>query len=42
MISKVYFPRLILPLAAVTSKLVDFAIAMLLLGVLMASVPNAA
>jgi lipopolysaccharide transport system permease protein len=43
MISKVYFPRLLLPLAAVVSKLVSFGIAMLLLGVLMAAfriVPN--
>lgn len=35
MISKVYFPRLILPLAAVTAKLVDFTIAMGLLAILM-------
>jgi len=35
MISKVYFPRLVLPLAAVTAKLVDFAIAMGLLFLLM-------
>jgi lipopolysaccharide transport system permease protein len=35
MLSKVYFPRLILPLAAVASKLVDFSIAMSLLAVLM-------
>lgn len=35
MISKVYFPRLILPLSAVTAKLVDFTIAMLMLFVLM-------
>lgn len=35
MIRKVYFPRIILPLSAVISKLVDFAIAMLLLGALM-------
>lgn len=36
MISKVYFPRLILPLSAVLAKLVDFSIAMVLLAVLMA------
>lgn len=36
MISKIYFPRMILPLSAVVGKLVDFAIAMLLLFVLMA------
>jgi lipopolysaccharide transport system permease protein len=36
MISKVYFPRVLLPLASVAAKLVDFAIAMLLLFVLMA------
>lgn len=36
MISKVYFPRLILPLSAVAAKLVDFGIAMLLLFGLMA------
>eukprot|EP00913_Durusdinium_trenchii_P010898 g10227.t1 len=36
MISKVYFPRLILPLSAVTAKLLDFAIAMLVLAGLMA------
>ena len=35
MISKVYFPRIILPLSAVLAKLVDFAIALLLLAVLM-------
>lgn len=35
MISKIYFPRIILPLAAVVAKLVDFVIAMLLLFVLM-------
>lgn len=35
MLSKVYFPRIILPLAAVLSKLVDFAIALILLFVLM-------
>lgn len=36
MISKVYFPRLILPLSAIASKLVDFAIAMGLMALLMA------
>ncbi|MGD9857226.1 MAG: ABC transporter permease [Planctomycetaceae bacterium] len=36
MISKVYFPRMILPLSAVMSKLVDFSISMLVLFVLMA------
>jgi lipopolysaccharide transport system permease protein len=35
MLSKVYFPRLILPLSAVASKLVDFAIAMGMLAILM-------
>ena len=35
MISKVYFPRLILPVAAVAAKLVDFAIALALLAVLL-------
>jgi lipopolysaccharide transport system permease protein len=35
MITKVYFPRLIIPLAPVLGKLVDFAIAMLLLLVMM-------
>lgn len=35
MLSKVYFPRLILPLSAVLAKLVDFAIAMVLLALLM-------
>ena len=35
MISKVYFPRLILPLSAVASKLVDFSIAMVLLAGMM-------
>ena len=35
MISKVYFPRLILPISAVVAKLVDFSIAMLLLAALM-------
>lgn len=36
MISKVYFPRIILPAAAVCSKLIDFCVALLLLFVLMA------
>ena len=36
MISKIYFPRIILPMAAVLSKLVDFLIALLLLFGLMA------
>lgn len=36
MISKIYFPRIILPMAAVLSKLVDFSIALLLLFGLMA------
>lgn len=36
MISKVYFPRVILPISAVISKLVDFSIAMLVLFGLMA------
>ena len=35
MISKVYFPRVILPLSAVAAKLVDFSIAMLLLALFM-------
>lgn len=35
MISKVYFPRVILPLASVAAKLVDFSIAMVLLAGLM-------
>lgn len=35
MLSKVYFPRLILPFSAVLAKLLDFAIAMVLLFVLM-------
>src|SRR5690606_23761396 len=35
MISKVYFPRLILPMAADVSKLLDFAIASVLLAVMM-------
>ena len=36
MLSKVYFPRLILPLSAVVAKLVDFAISLVLLAALMA------
>lgn len=36
MLTKVYFPRLVLPLSAVLAKLVDFTIGMLLLFVLMA------
>jgi len=36
MISKVYFPRMVLPLSAVLGKLVDFSIGMLLLFLLMA------
>ncbi len=35
MLSKVYFPRLLLPLSSVVAKLVDFAIAMLILAGLM-------
>ncbi len=35
MISKVYFPRLVLPLAGVLAKLVDFAIALVMLSALM-------
>ncbi|MBI1904245.1 MAG: ABC transporter permease [Planctomycetes bacterium] len=35
MLSKVYFPRLLLPLSAVMAKLVDFSIALLILGGLM-------
>lgn len=35
MLSKVYFPRVILPMAGVLAKLVDFAIAMLMLASLM-------
>jgi len=43
MLSKVYFPRLILPLSTVLARLVDFCIAMVLLAALMAwfgIVPN--
>lgn len=36
MLSKVYFPRLILPLSGVLAKLLDFGIAMLMLATLMA------
>ncbi len=36
LISKVYFPRLVLPLSAVIAKLVDFTIAMVLLFAMMA------
>jgi lipopolysaccharide transport system permease protein len=36
MLSKVYFPRMLMPLSAVAAKLVDFAIAMTLLAGLMA------
>ena len=35
MLDKIYFPRLVIPMSAVIAKLVDFAIAMVLLGVLM-------
>jgi lipopolysaccharide transport system permease protein len=35
MISKIYFPRLVLPVAAVVGKLVDFAISLILVSVLM-------
>lgn len=36
MISKVYFPRMLMPLSAVVAKLLDFVIAMAILGGLMA------
>jgi lipopolysaccharide transport system permease protein len=36
MISKVYFPRVLLPLSSVVAKLVDFSIAMVILFLLMA------
>jgi lipopolysaccharide transport system permease protein len=36
LITKVYFPRLIIPISSVLSPLVDFAIAFIVLGVLMA------
>lgn len=35
MLTKVYFPRLVFPLTAVVAKLVDFAIAFVIIGVLM-------
>jgi lipopolysaccharide transport system permease protein len=35
LVSKVYFPRLVLPIAGVLAPLVDFCIAFLMLGVLM-------
>ena len=35
LLSKVYFPRLIIPLAPVLARLLDFAIALVLLGLLM-------
>ncbi len=35
MLSKVYFPRLLMPLSAVVAKLVDFSIAMVILALLM-------
>ena len=36
MITKVYFPRVILPLSAVLAKLIDFSIAMVMLAILLA------
>jgi lipopolysaccharide transport system permease protein len=36
MITKVYFPRVVLPISGVLAKLIDFCIAMTLLAVLMA------
>ena len=36
MISKVYFPRLVIPIAAVVTGLIDFAISLAMLAVLMA------
>jgi len=36
LLQKVYFPRLLLPIAAIASYLLDFGIALLVLGVLMA------
>ncbi len=36
MVSKIYFPRILLPLAAVSARLVDFAIASVVLVALMA------
>jgi len=41
MLRKIYFPRLLLPLAAIAAKLVDFCIAMLMLFVLMAAYRHA-
>jgi len=41
MISKVYFPRIIVPLAPVVAGLVDFAIALTIVGVMMAYYGNA-
>jgi lipopolysaccharide transport system permease protein len=35
MLTKIYFPRLVFPMTAVFAKLVDFAIAFLIIGVLM-------
>ena len=42
-ISKIYFPRLLIPFSAVAARLVDFAIAMVMLGVMLpmfGAVPN--
>lgn len=36
MITKVYFPRVVLPIAAVLAKLIDFCIALVMLGAMMA------
>jgi lipopolysaccharide transport system permease protein len=36
LITKIYFPRLLFPIGAVTARVLDFAIAALLMGVLMA------
>jgi lipopolysaccharide transport system permease protein len=36
LLTKVYFPRLVLPLSAVVGKLVDFTISLVLLGLMMA------
>ncbi len=36
MLRKIYFPRMLMPMSAVFAKLIDFAIAMLVLSVLMA------
>lgn len=44
MISKIYFPRLIMPLAVIGARMVDFFIAMVILGLLLlfyGQVPNA-